>query len=938
MSSSIKFRCLDDSGNNIFLVDSLSGVYSKNTTESTNSSTGALLLYGGLSITNSTNSSSATKGGALTINGGASFGKDVHIGGNLTVYGSQTQIISQTVNVYDNLIVINSSPITNKDAGILFQRYQIENDTGLGSIVNDTPSLSSNISSSTSTTSVLNSIANSSNDYYVNSFIKITSGTGINQVRKIINYIGSTRTITINTPWTIQPTNGTTFSIYNKIYASQYYKESSNNFSLAYTKSNPDSSNITIDDWVGLDLGLVNIFNTNECIGLGSGGSLTVLGGASISKNLHIGGNVTIGLNSTLNATNISGNLASLTNITTNSLYNVGNLNVGSMVSSISTQTIGNTSQTELLLFKGYVNSNPDRIRLRSGVLAFDTFNNTAGNKNTENIAMYIDSNGKIGINTTTPQTNLDVNGLIQSRGGINSSLSDNTLGNLYTQNGNIGINIQNPSRQLDINGDIHISGDLYLDGLISGGDNTSTTLSYITLTSTDESIDSATGSLVARGGITIQALADANSITNGGSFLTLGGASIGKTLFVGTGINSLSNSNTIGNIWTTNGNVGIGLVSPQANLHINVNSTGSLQLGSSNTSGVYLVGDSGNLSFYTGNYNSGNLVMKYLKNGNVGINNGNPNFNLDVSGTINASTSITTGGLYTNKSTISNLQSTNISVGSIIVSNNGIFGKLYTTSDKIGINNTSPLYDLDVNGSIYITSSNNIGNNNITGVSGGCLNVDGNVIIGTSGIHFTPVGLGQPSFNTRSIGTKIVISPQLNTTKVDYAIGLENSNIWYSSPNETFGFKWYQGITNVMSIVSSGSVMLYSTANSSGLGTGGTLTISGGTAISKDVYIGGSLYVNNQNISSIYGNTIVGSFNGTGVCIISNINIGKTMSNTNYKIIGNLKTTTDNNNVYTVTFKKLTTTTFDAIIYRIDSLGSGWNDSNLYISWNITP
>ena len=30
-------------------------------------------------------------------------------------------------------------------------------------------------------------------------------------------------------------------------------------------------------------------------------------------------------------------------------------------------------------------------------------------------------------------------------------------------------------------------------------------------------------------------------------------------------------------------------------------------------------------------------------------------------------------------------------------------------------------------------------------------------------------------------------------------------------------------------------------------------------------------------------------------------------------------------------------TTTFDAVIYRIDSLGSGWTDPNLYLSWQIT-
>jgi hypothetical protein len=61
-------------------------------------------------------------------------------------------------------------------------------------------------------------------------------------------------------------------------------------------------------------------------------------------------------------------------------------------------------------------------------------------------------------------------------------------------------------------------------------------------------------------------------------------------------------------------------------------------------------------------------------------------------------------------------------------------------------------------------------------------------------------------------------------------------------------------------------------------------------------------------------------------------------MGNTNYKIIGSLSTTTNNTNVYTVNFKSITTTTFDAVIYRIDSLGSGWTDTSLTLSWQIIP
>jgi hypothetical protein len=61
-------------------------------------------------------------------------------------------------------------------------------------------------------------------------------------------------------------------------------------------------------------------------------------------------------------------------------------------------------------------------------------------------------------------------------------------------------------------------------------------------------------------------------------------------------------------------------------------------------------------------------------------------------------------------------------------------------------------------------------------------------------------------------------------------------------------------------------------------------------------------------------------------------------MGNTNYKVIGNLATTTNNYNVYTVCFKNLTTTTFDALIYRLDALASGFEDPNLRLNWTVYP
>ena len=329
--SSIKLRCLDDSGNNIFLVDSNSGIISTNTIESINSTVGAITLSGGISIHKTSNSSSVTAGGALTIAGGASFKKDVYIGGNLTVYGTQTQILSQIIRIQDNLLVVNSTPDTSRDGGILFQRYQMENDTDSGDIVKDLPSDSFIITNATTNTITLPISANASNDYYKNWFLKITSGLGINQVRQITSYNGTTRIANLNSSFTITPLTNDTIDLFNKVYASYFYSEASDNFVLGWTTDDPESSNVSVSDYIGLQSGHVHIFNTQSATGLGSGGSFTALGGASISKNLYVGNDSVFSTNVTISNTlysqsiytenqNINANLTVANTITTQNI------------------------------------------------------------------------------------------------------------------------------------------------------------------------------------------------------------------------------------------------------------------------------------------------------------------------------------------------------------------------------------------------------------------------------------------------------------------------------------------------------------------------------------------------------------------------------------------------------------------------------------------
>lgn len=85
------------------------------TSNSTNGSTGAVVLYnGGLSINCTTNVSSITRGGAITIMGGASIFKSLLVGGNIGI-NTSNPTVHLDVNGSGNFINTNStnSTITN---------------------------------------------------------------------------------------------------------------------------------------------------------------------------------------------------------------------------------------------------------------------------------------------------------------------------------------------------------------------------------------------------------------------------------------------------------------------------------------------------------------------------------------------------------------------------------------------------------------------------------------------------------------------------------------------------------------------------------------------------------------------------------------------------------------------------------------------------------
>ncbi|HEY9706047.1 MAG TPA: hypothetical protein V6C58_26665, partial [Allocoleopsis sp.] len=210
------------------VVSSGTGGISVNSTDLTN----------GIKLGNS-NTAPITLGSSGTT---VSVPGNVAIAGDLTVSGTTTSVETETVLVKDHLFVVNSEPTGASDGGYSIRRYQTPNNSSTGSVVNDSPKETGTFQTGSSTpgTLVLSLSANASDSYYSGWWIKITSGTGSGQVRRIKNYTGSTRTATIyitadNSATFIDgldlitsPSNGDSYSLYDCPYAAFYFNESSN--------------------------------------------------------------------------------------------------------------------------------------------------------------------------------------------------------------------------------------------------------------------------------------------------------------------------------------------------------------------------------------------------------------------------------------------------------------------------------------------------------------------------------------------------------------------------------------------------------------------------------------------------------------------------------------------------------------------------------------
>ena len=252
--------------------------------------------------TNGVTIATGTAGVPVTIGTATSLSTIV---GDLTVSGTTTTINTETLTVEDNIILINSgNGEIGLDSGVLVRRFQDPNAAATGDVVtNPDPVQESGAfqaGSSTPGTLVLGAHASDTDDFYNGWWILVTSGTGINQVRRVKDYVGSTKTVTIyvtadnvdpiidGLDLVTAPAAADTYSLYSAPFSSTFYDESLDKWTFATIASQPDAigdagiSTATIQQYQDINSGSIDVFTKtyDNALGSTSGtvGTFTLLG------------------------------------------------------------------------------------------------------------------------------------------------------------------------------------------------------------------------------------------------------------------------------------------------------------------------------------------------------------------------------------------------------------------------------------------------------------------------------------------------------------------------------------------------------------------------------------------------------------------------------------------------------------------------------------
>jgi hypothetical protein len=131
------------------------------------------------------------------------------------------------------------------------------------------------------------------------------------------------------------------------------------------------------------------------------------------------------------------------------------------------------------------------------------------------------------------------------------------------------------------------------------------------------------------------------------------------------------------------------------------------------------------------------------------------------------------------------------------------------------------------------------------------------NVVMGNATaplLQFSAVGVLAPTFTTRSVGTKIVLFPQVSGTNVDFAIGIASGTLWNSVSTTSNQFQWFGGTSLAATLSGAGNLTLSGNLVAVQGSFSGQLSVANGTITGHAVNLG---QLQNINASFITAGTI---------------------------------------------------------------------------------
>lgn len=841
-----------------------------NTRVSTNYSTGTITISGGLGISCSVEAQTTEYGGGISCAGGLGLGKNAMIGGNVTVYSTAESNSSQTgsiiaygglgVNGQTNIRSSNSpqiriAPVSNGGETSIYFSSQNDYSTSGSWIIGQNANLisSGNLAfakGDNSSSGTYMYLDGSNYTINLNKYVSITD---------TFNFFndGSEDLITFkNTEGNVVWSFGRTL-VDNKFHISRF--DSSGNLL---------NNAITIDN----DTGNLNITSSENSTNLTSG-SIVTLGGAAINKDLFVGGDIKLGTSTTTGVISLgtSGTLSE----TYSTLY---------QMTLTSTEASCSNSQGSLVTFGGINILNSGNANSVSCGNALTVAGGAAIGKD-----LYVGGLSNLpNINTTNISstnaqiTNISSNVLYTSNLGTNSISTTNlvslfsSVGSVYAAGSTIGDFVAT---------NISASSVILIDLTSSNG--VFTNISTSSLVGIDLTFDNSSINNLITVNITTTTLNAVTGITT-------------STLLVTSTLNANYDSNTLGSLYTTGGNVGFGTTDPNTPIHVTTGLYDTLitleQTSDTNGNYIHFTNTTTNKTGYIGLDTFGNLVMSspteeniiitnnsgtvYLStSGNIGINTTNPEYSLDINGDIHSNSD-----LYLLNENVE------MSTGNIIS------GKDLTTNNS---------YVIDFNYATEGSSSNQIGFGFYNNTDLMTLNADGNLTgitanftdgITTSNLLITST---IPSDNSTTGSLVMLGGISINCTENSSSV-TSGGALTVNGGLALFEDMYIGGnIIGLNTVGTISNMLLSSTTNSIGIGSGGNLTVLGGTSISKDLYVGDKLAIGNSSISPqqiLEVSPMTYSNNKDGGIRISTNNPFNTLDNSYRYIDYRLKSNSSNN------------------------------------------